>query len=57
MDGLYHFRDCYFETHSVEDAGRKQSDVTQELEKTLKKLEEYEGKVLNYRPELSLDKP
>lgn len=66
VDGLYHFRDCYFETHSVEDAGRKQSDVTQELEKTLKKLEEYEdrykhkaefllhkGRCLNVSPEFS----
>ena len=43
MDELYNFRDCYFETHSVEEAGRKQSDVAQEIEKTLKKLEEKEG--------------
>lgn len=43
MDELYNYRDCYFETHSVEDAGRKQQDVSQEMEKTLKKLEEKEG--------------
>lgn len=43
MDELYNFRDCYFETHSVEEAGRKQSDVAREIEKTLKKLEEREG--------------
>lgn len=43
VDQLYNFRDCYFETHSIEEAGRKQSDVTRELEKTLKMLEEKEG--------------
>lgn len=43
VDELYNFRDCYFETHSVDEAGRKQSDVAQEIEKTLKKLEETEG--------------
>lgn len=42
VDELYNFRDCYFETHSVEEAGKKQSDVAQEMEKTLKKLEEKE---------------
>lgn len=44
VDDLYNFREHYFETHSVEDAGRKQNDVAQEMEKTLKKLEEKEGK-------------
>lgn len=43
MDELYNFRDCYFETHSVEEAGRKQMDTAQEIQKTLKKLEEKEG--------------
>lgn len=43
MDDLYNYRDCYFETHHVEDAGRKQEDVAQEIEKTLKKLGEKEG--------------
>lgn len=43
MDELYHFRDCYFETHSMEDAEKKDSDVTQEMEKTLKSLQEKEG--------------
>uniref|UniRef100_W5KUK1 Tetratricopeptide repeat domain 5 n=1 Tax=Astyanax mexicanus TaxID=7994 RepID=W5KUK1_ASTMX len=42
VDGLYHFRDHYFETHSVEDASRKQNDVTQEMNKILKRLEEKE---------------
>lgn len=48
VDELYNFRDCYFETHSVEEAGRKQSDVAQEIEKTLKKLEEKEGECYIY---------
>ncbi len=43
VDDLYSFRDRYFETHSVEDAGRKQNDVAQEMAKTLKRLEEKEG--------------
>lgn len=43
VDGLYRFRDHYFETHSVEEASRKQNDVTQEMTKTLKRLEEKEG--------------
>ncbi|XP_032400149.1 tetratricopeptide repeat protein 5 [Etheostoma spectabile] len=66
VDELYNFRDCYFETHSVEDAGRKQSDVAQESEKTLKRLEEKEdnfkhkaefllqkGRCLNVAPDFS----
>ncbi|XP_029382228.1 tetratricopeptide repeat protein 5 [Echeneis naucrates] len=44
VDELYNFRDCYFETHSVEEAGKKQSDVAQETKKTLKKLEEKEDR-------------
>uniref|UniRef100_A0A3Q4IGF3 Tetratricopeptide repeat domain 5 n=1 Tax=Neolamprologus brichardi TaxID=32507 RepID=A0A3Q4IGF3_NEOBR len=44
VDVLYKFRDCYFETHSVEDAGRKHSDVAEEMARALKKLEEKEGK-------------
>lgn len=43
MDQLYSFRDCYFETHSVEDAGRKQQDVQKEMEKTLQQMEEVVG--------------
>lgn len=43
VDDLYSFRDRYFETHSVEDAGRKQNDVAREMAKTLKRLEEKEG--------------
>ncbi|XP_048827655.1 tetratricopeptide repeat protein 5 [Brienomyrus brachyistius] len=43
VDELYQFRDHYFETHNVEDAGRKQTDVNHEMEKTLKLLKEKEG--------------
>jgi len=43
VDELYNFRDCYLEAHSVEEAGRKQSDVAQEIKKTLKKLKEKES--------------
>ncbi|KAM9203006.1 tetratricopeptide repeat protein 5 isoform 2-T2 [Dugong dugon] len=45
VDQLYSFRDCYFETHSVEDAGRKQQDVREEMEKTLRQMEEVAGSV------------
>ncbi|KAG7330267.1 hypothetical protein KOW79_006489 [Hemibagrus wyckioides] len=66
VDGLYHFRDHYFETHSVEDASKKQNDVAEEMNKTLKKLEEKEdlyknsaqffllrGRCLNIAPQFS----
>ena len=43
VDRLYCFRDSYFETHSVEDAGRKQQDVQEEMEKTLQQMEEVLG--------------
>ncbi|XP_039224069.1 tetratricopeptide repeat protein 5-like isoform X2 [Crotalus tigris] len=39
VDHLYHFRDHYFENHSVEDAGKKRQDVQEEMEKTLQKME------------------
>uniref|UniRef100_A0A3Q1LNY2 Tetratricopeptide repeat domain 5 n=1 Tax=Bos taurus TaxID=9913 RepID=A0A3Q1LNY2_BOVIN len=42
---LYSFRECYFETHSVDDAGRKQQDVREEMEKTLQQMEEVVGSV------------
>ncbi|XP_004694753.1 PREDICTED: tetratricopeptide repeat protein 5 [Condylura cristata] len=45
VDQLYSFRDCYFETHSVEDAGRKQQDVREEMEKTLQQMEKVVGSV------------
>ncbi|XP_007180526.1 tetratricopeptide repeat protein 5 isoform X1 [Balaenoptera acutorostrata] len=45
VDQLYSFRECYFETHSVEDAGRKQQDVREEMEKTLQQMEEVVGSV------------
>ncbi|XP_043101296.1 tetratricopeptide repeat protein 5 [Puntigrus tetrazona] len=66
VNDLYSFRDRYFETHSVEDAGRKQNDVAQEMAKTLKRLEEKEdlykhsaqfllqrGRCLNVAPDFS----
>ncbi|KAL0602917.1 Tetratricopeptide repeat protein 5 [Plecturocebus cupreus] len=66
VDQLYSYRDCYFETHSVEDAGRKQQDVRKEMEKTLQQMEEIvgsvqgkaqvlmlTGKVLNVTPDYS----
>lgn len=43
VDDLYNFRDSYFETHSMEDAEKKDSDVAQEIEKTLKYLQEKES--------------
>nr|KAF6394142.1 tetratricopeptide repeat domain 5 [Pipistrellus kuhlii] len=45
VDQLYSFRDCYFDTHSVEDAGRKQQDVREEMEKTLQQMKEVMGSV------------
>ncbi|XP_059954249.1 tetratricopeptide repeat protein 5 isoform X2 [Mesoplodon densirostris] len=45
VDQLYSFRECYFDTHSVEDAGRKQQDVREEMEKTLQQMEEVVGSV------------
>ncbi|XP_055464628.1 tetratricopeptide repeat protein 5 isoform X2 [Psammomys obesus] len=45
VDELYSFRDSYFETHSVEDAGRKQQDVHDQMEKTLQQMEEALGSV------------
>ncbi|XP_049617475.1 tetratricopeptide repeat protein 5 [Syngnathus scovelli] len=66
VDELYNYRDCYFETHTVEEADRKQQDVALELEKLLKKLQEKEecykhkaefllqkGRCLNVAPDFS----
>ncbi|XP_007647985.1 tetratricopeptide repeat protein 5 isoform X4 [Cricetulus griseus] len=66
VDQLYSFRESYFETHSVEDAGRKQQDVQDEMEKTVQQMEEVlgsvqgeaqalmlKGKALNVTPEYS----
>uniref|UniRef100_A0A8C8RG54 Tetratricopeptide repeat domain 5 n=1 Tax=Pelusios castaneus TaxID=367368 RepID=A0A8C8RG54_9SAUR len=67
VDGLYHFRDHYFESHSVEDAGRKQQDVMEEMQKTLQQMGEtvtgcsqgraralmLKGKALNVTPDYS----
>ena len=56
MDELYNFRDHYFETHTVEDAERKQNDVAAEMAKALKKLEKKEGKDHYSKKKLSLVK-
>uniref|UniRef100_K7FVJ3 Tetratricopeptide repeat domain 5 n=1 Tax=Pelodiscus sinensis TaxID=13735 RepID=K7FVJ3_PELSI len=67
VDGLYYFRDHYFESHSVGDAGRKQQDVLKEMEKTLQQMGEgspgssqgraralmLKGKALNVTPDYS----
>ncbi|XP_015247243.1 PREDICTED: tetratricopeptide repeat protein 5 isoform X1 [Cyprinodon variegatus] len=47
VDELYQFKDCYFETHGVEEAGRKPDDVKQKMEEILKKLEEKEDSLKN----------
>ncbi|XP_030740761.1 tetratricopeptide repeat protein 5 [Echinops telfairi] len=67
VDQLYSFRDRYFDTHSVADAGRKPQDVREEMEKTLRQMEEImgsvqgkaqvlmlTGKALNVTPDYSL---
>ncbi|XP_061664901.1 tetratricopeptide repeat protein 5 isoform X2 [Syngnathoides biaculeatus] len=66
VDELYKYRDCYFETHSMEEAPRKQQDVARELERVLKRLQETEesykhkaefllqkGRCLNVAPDFS----
>lgn len=45
MDEVYNFRDGYFETHSESEAGEKQGEVAQRMQKALRKLEEKEGKI------------
>ncbi|KAM4052733.1 tetratricopeptide repeat protein 5 [Anomaloglossus baeobatrachus] len=68
VDKLYLFRDHYFETHSVEDAIRKQYDVKEEMEKTIILMDEADdawknkafylmlkGKALNVNPSYCLE--
>ncbi|XP_004609577.2 tetratricopeptide repeat protein 5 [Sorex araneus] len=43
VDHLYSFRDCYFESHSIEDAGKKQQDVREEMDRTLQQMQEVVG--------------
>ncbi|XP_042557035.1 tetratricopeptide repeat protein 5 isoform X1 [Dipodomys spectabilis] len=45
VDQLYSFRDCYFETHSVEDAVRRHQDIREEMEKTVQQMEQILGSV------------
>ncbi|XP_061565886.1 tetratricopeptide repeat protein 5 [Cololabis saira] len=66
VDELYNFRDSYISTRSVEEAGNKQREVAEEMERTLKKVEEKEkcfkqkaeflllkGRCLNVTPDFS----
>ncbi|MED6269939.1 hypothetical protein CHARACLAT_004635 [Characodon lateralis] len=55
VDELYNFRDGYFETHSVEEAGRKDDNVKRKMGQTLKKLEEKEDS-LKHKSEFLLQK-
>ncbi|XP_077154196.1 tetratricopeptide repeat protein 5 isoform X1 [Ranitomeya variabilis] len=68
VDKLYHFRDHYFETHSVEDAIRKQYDVKKEMEQTIVLMDEIDdawknkafflmlkGRALNVNPNYCLE--
>ena len=48
MDDLYHFRDHYFENHDVEKAAEKIDDITEQLKKTLKIIDEHRGRLLHY---------
>ncbi|XP_014231039.1 tetratricopeptide repeat protein 5-like [Trichogramma pretiosum] len=43
VKSLYIFRDHYFETHPIEDAVKKKSDVEQEMKSTLAKFDECKG--------------
>ena len=43
MDGLYKFRDHYFEEHNIEQAVQKNSDVEAKLKETLEVLDKQQG--------------
>lgn len=43
MKSLYHFRDHYFENHSIERAIEKNVDVEKEMKDTLTKFDECKG--------------
>ena len=43
VENLYQFNRCYFQTHDVEDATKKDSDVKNKMEETLKQLSLKEG--------------
>ncbi|XP_011299874.1 tetratricopeptide repeat protein 5 [Fopius arisanus] len=40
---LYHFRDHYFENHSIEDAINKNNDIEREMKETLGRFDEFKG--------------
>jgi hypothetical protein len=50
VDEVYKFRDCYFETHSESEAGKKQGEVAQRMRQALKTLEEKEGNAASATP-------
>ncbi|XP_072126116.1 tetratricopeptide repeat protein 5 isoform X2 [Mobula birostris] len=43
VDELYTFRDLYFETHGMEEAGNRQRDLEERMQATLEALQELEG--------------
>lgn len=43
MKALYLFRDRYFETHSIDEAIKKNTDVEREMKDTLSKFDECKG--------------
>ncbi|XP_034952007.1 tetratricopeptide repeat protein 5-like [Chelonus insularis] len=43
VDSLYHFRDHYFESHSIENAINKKVDIEKEMKDTIAKFDEYKG--------------
>lgn len=43
MNALYLFRDRYFETHSIDEAIKKNNDVEKEMKDTLSKFDECKG--------------
>eukprot|EP00091_Calanus_sinicus_P000112 TRINITY_DN10035_c0_g1_i1.p1 TRINITY_DN10035_c0_g1~~TRINITY_DN10035_c0_g1_i1.p1 ORF type:complete len:135 (-),score=38.84 TRINITY_DN10035_c0_g1_i1:29-433(-) len=43
VDTLYHFRDHFFETHSLDEAGSKPAQLQEGMEKVLKEFSSLEG--------------
>uniref|UniRef100_X1Z148 Tetratricopeptide repeat protein 5 OB fold domain-containing protein n=1 Tax=Capitella teleta TaxID=283909 RepID=X1Z148_CAPTE len=52
VDALYHFRDHYFETHDLENAINKQSDVEVQLQLCTEKLQTLQGKLTHLRAKI-----
>ncbi|XP_067833119.1 tetratricopeptide repeat protein 5 isoform X3 [Heptranchias perlo] len=55
VDELYVFRDHYFECHGVEEAGRKQRDLTERMTRTLSEIAALEGSSRNKAQLLMLE--